>query len=258
MEKDKDCCCWREGSACIHLCCLIWEMVIRLVGSTTSIRRISVSQSGWQRNTDSWARGKNVTAQPQVTAKNTSQQECKMPMKTGVKGLGAADDWSDYQILQTPQEMFTCISQKQYLPAGNEAVLDTRWPCTLYKSWFWEDAGLMALHAHKIGQNVVQNPITHNFLVLVLYCLFTYNQEIKLFMAITDKLQTSAVISTWQQRHVHLVLKPNQREVITLFSFTFLIRLLEFSGNTAESHCSCSPWEHSNTGIPSFCIAKIS
>lgn len=50
----------------------------------------------------------------------------------------------------------------------------------------------MALHPCKIGQNLVQNPITYNFLVLVLYCLFTYNQEIQLFMAITDKLQTSA------------------------------------------------------------------
>lgn len=50
----------------------------------------------------------------------------------------------------------------------------------------------MALHAHKIGRNLVQNPITCNFLVLALHCLFTYNQEIKLFMAITDKLQTSA------------------------------------------------------------------
>lgn len=48
----------------------------------------------------------------------------------------------------------------------------------------------MTLHLHKIGQNLIQNPITYNFLVL--YCLFTYNQEIKLFMAITDKLQTSA------------------------------------------------------------------
>lgn len=87
--------------------------------------------------------------------------------------------------------MSTYISQKQHLTAGNEAVLDIRWPCTLYKSWFSEDAGLMALHLHKIGQNVVQNPIPYNFLVHI-YCLFTYNQEIKLFMATIDKLQSSA------------------------------------------------------------------
>lgn len=161
MEKDKDCCCWREGSACIHLCCFIWEMVIRLVGSTTSIRRISVSQSGWQRQTREQGAKKNNSSRSLLRTLPSNS------VKTGIKSLAAADAWSDYQIFQTAQEMSTCISQK-HLPSGNEAVLDTRWPCTLYKSRFWEDAGLMALYPRKIGQNLVQNPITYNFLVLVL------------------------------------------------------------------------------------------
>lgn len=123
MEKDKDCCCWRDGSACIHLCCFIWEMVIRLVGSTTNIRRISVSQSGWQKQTHE--QGVKITAQPQVTAKKPSQQQCMMSVKTGIKGFWAADAWSDYQVFKTAQEVSTHISQKQYITTGNEAVLDT-------------------------------------------------------------------------------------------------------------------------------------